>query len=217
MYFKNRTEAGAYLAAALKQYRYDNCAVVALNDGGVVVGEEIAGFLHCVLTMLLTEKIDIPGEHLLFGTVDQKGSFVYNHMFSTGEFEDYYQEFHSYLEDQKREKFQLINRLLGDGGILDESMLRRHVVILVSDGLPTGASLEAAAAFLKPIHIARLIIATPVASVPAVDRMHILADELHVLNVTDNYLDTNHYYDENVIPSHDETIKKLNQIVLKWK
>lgn len=217
MYFKNRSEAGKYLAAALKDYRYDNCAVVALSDGGVLVGEEIAKYLHSILTLLLIEEIDVPGENMLFGTVDQSGRFVYNKMFSLGEFEEYYGEFHGYLEDQKRQKFQLINRLLGEGGILDDKMLKGHVVILVSDGLPTGASLDTAAEFLKHIKVARLIMATPVASVPAVDRMHVLADEIHVLNVAANYLATNHYYDDNTIPTHEETIKKLNEAVLNWK
>jgi putative phosphoribosyl transferase len=217
MYFKSRSEAGKYLAASLKDYRYDNCAVVALNDGGVLVGEEIAQYLHCILTMLLIEEIEVPGEQMLFGTVDQNGGFVYNRMFSLGEFEEYYAEFHGYLDDQKRQKFQIINRLLGEGGILDDKMLKGHVVILVSDGLPTGASLDTAAEFLKHIKVARFIVATPVASIPAVDRMHVVADELHVLNVASNYLATNHYYDDNSIPSHEETVEKLNKAVLNWK
>jgi len=131
--------------------------------------------------------------------------------------ESYYTEFHGYLEEQKREKFQRINRLLGDGGILSNDMLRDHVVILVSDGLSNGNSLDAAAEFLKPIRVAKLVVVTPVASVEAVDRMHVLADELHVLGVTDNFMSVDHYYDENDVPSHEETIEKINQIVLNWR
>lgn len=211
MYFKNRTEAGEKLAALLERYRYENCAVVALSDGAVLVSEPIATSLHSVLTMLLTEEVTIPGESSVFGSVNQTGKFVYNNMFSEGELENYYNEYHGYLEDQKREKFQHINRLLGGQGILEPDMLRGHVVILVADGLVTGVSLDAAAEYLKPLKLQRLIIASPVASVEAVDRMHILGDELHVLNVTDNYLDTEHYYDDNTIPSHEETIQKLSQ------
>jgi putative phosphoribosyl transferase len=217
MYFSNRTEAGVRLAAELQQYRYENCVVVALSDGAVLVGEQIAAQLHCVITMLLMEEIEVPGEQTLFGTVNQDGGFVYNGMFSAGEIEAYYNEFHGYLEDKKREKFQHINRLLGDGGILDEAMLQDHAVILVSDGLANGTSLDAAAEFLKHIRLGRLVIAVPVASVPAVDRMHVLADELHVLSVTDNFLETNHYYEDNTIPSHEETIERINQIVLSWR
>ena len=217
MYFRSRSEAGDRLALQLMHYRYENCVVVALSDGGVQVAREIAASLHCTLTMMLVEEIAIPGEGQMFGAVNQSGRFTYNGMLSAGEIEDYYSEFHGYLEDMKRTSFQRISRLLGYGGLVDESVLRDHVVILVSDGLSNGASLEAAADFLKPVHVKRLIIAAPVASLDAVDRMHILGDELHVLGVTDNYFETNHYYDINDVPDHEETVQTLNNNVLNWR
>jgi putative phosphoribosyl transferase len=218
MYFESREQAGQLLAAQLiEQYRYENCAVVALNDGAVLVGEQIAAALHCVLMMSLTEDIQIPGESLSFGSVSQDGGFTYNGMFSTGEIEEYAGEFHGYLDEQKREAFQKMNRLLGDGGIMDNDLLRDHVVILVSDGLDNGASLDVIVDFMKPIRIKRLVVATPTASVQAVDRLHVLADELHILDVKDNFMGTDHYYNQNIIPSHEETIAKINQIVLNWR
>lgn len=218
MYFESREAAGQLLAEQLvEKYRYENCVVVALSDGGVQVGEKIAQALHCLLTMLLIEDIEIPGENLSFGGVSQRGDFTYNGMFSAGEIEEYTGEFHGYLEEQKREAFQKMNRLLGEGGIIDNDMLRDHTVILVSDGLDSGASLDVAKDFLKPIRIKKLVMTTPVASVPAVDKMHMMADELHVLDVKANFMGVNHYYDKNDIPSHEETIAKINQIILNWR
>lgn len=218
MYFENREQAGQLLSSQLfDQYRYENCAVVALSDGAVLVGEQIASALHCVLMMLLTEDIQIPGESLSFGAVSQNGGFTYNGMFSAGEIEEYASEFHGYLDEQKREAFQKINRLLGDGGIIDNELLRDHVVILVSDGLDNGASFDVAVDFMKPIRIKRLVVATPTASVQAVDRLHVMADELHILDVKDNFMGTDHYYNQNIIPSHEETVAKINQIVLNWR
>jgi putative phosphoribosyl transferase len=218
MYFESRAQAGQILAAQLvEKYRYENCVVVALSDGAVQVGEQIAGALHCVLTMILIEDIQVPGESVSFGGVSQSGGFTYNGMFSAGEVEEYVGEFHGYLEEQKREAFQRINRLLGDGGIIDSEMLRDHTVILVADGLDNVASLDVAMDFLKPIRINKLVVATPVATVPAVDKLHIIADELHVLDVKENFMGTNHYYEQNDIPSHEETIAKINQIVLNWR
>jgi len=217
MYFENRADAGKKLAAdLLGAYRYENCAVVALSDGAVLVGEQIAAELHSILTMLLVENIEIPGESASFGGVSQNGSFTYNGSFSSGEIDEYASEFHGYLEEQKREAFQKINRLLGDGGLINNEMLRDHVVILVSDGLDNGAVLDAAVDFLKPIRIARLVVVAPVASTTAVDKLHALADELHILDVKENYLSTDHYYDDNTIPSHEETVAKINKIVLNW-
>ena len=218
MYFESRSEAGAKLAAELlERYRYENCAVVALSDGAVLVGEQIAAALHCILTLLLVEDIEVPGESTSFGTVSQDGQFTYNGMFSSGEIEEYTSEFHGYLEEKKREAYQKINRLLGDGGLIDHDMLRDHTVILVSDGINSGSAFTAAVEYLKPIRIARLVVVSPVASVQSVDALHLLADELHILDVKENYIATDHYYNENAIPSHEETIQKINKIVLNWR
>ena len=64
MYFKSREAAGRLLASQIaKKYQNKRCAVVALNDGGVVVGMQVAQRLHSVVTMLLTENIVMPLEH----------------------------------------------------------------------------------------------------------------------------------------------------------
>jgi putative phosphoribosyl transferase len=218
MYFESRTEAGTKLAALLlERYRYENCAVVALSDGAVLVGEEIAAALHCVLTLLLIENIEVPGESLSFGGVSETGGFTYNGMFSAGEIEEYVSEFHGYLDEQKREAFQRINRLLGDGGLIDKSLLLDRTVILVADGLDNGASIDVALDFLKPIRTQRIVVATPVASIPAVDKLHAAADEIHILDVKENFMGTDHYYSDNSVPSHEDTIAKINQIVLNWR
>ena len=218
MYFESRSHAGQELAAQLlERYRYENCAVVALSDGGVLVGEQIAARLHCIVTMLLVETIDVPGESISFGGVSESGTFTYNSQFSSGEVDEYASEFHGYLEEQKREAFQKINRLLGDGGLIDHDLLRDHTIILVNDGFMDTALIDAALEFLKPIRINRLVIAAPVASEQAVDRLHVAADELHILDVKVNYFDTNHYYSNNEVPSHEATIDKINKIVLSWR
>ncbi len=216
MYLKSRSEAGQKLAEKLAKYRYENTAVVALSDGGIIVAAEIATRLHCVLTMLLTEEIKLPGESDAVAVVNQDGGFTYNNMFSAGQLEEFTSEYHNYLEQEKREKFHAINQLLGAGGLIRPDLLYGHNVILVSDGLNSGLSLDAAAQFLKPIKIERLIVATPLASVPAVDRMHLVADEIVCLSVLENYMNTDHYYEDNQMPSHEELVKTIEKIVLNW-
>lgn len=218
MYFQSRALAGQMIAEELVQkYRYENCAVVALSDGAVQVGEQIASSLHCILTMLLIESIEIPGEGMTLGSMSQTGTFTYNSSMSESEADLYSNELHGYLEDAKRTAFSKINRLLGDGGVIDHDMLREHTVILVSDGLDSISVLDVALEFLKPIHVQRLIVVAPVADVTVVDKLHMYADELHILDVKANYMGTDHYYDQNDIPTHEETIAKINQIVLNWR
>ena len=218
MYFESRAEAGEKLASELfEKYRFEDCAVVALNDGGILVGEPVAARLHSVLAMIVSEDIEIPGESLMINGVSQNGNFVRNSFMTQGEFEGYQNEFFGYFEQLKRESFQKINRLLGEGGTIELDLLRDRNIILVSDGLSEKSSIDVAIDFLKPVRYKKLIVISPVASVATIDRLHITADELHVLDVKANYLDTSHYYDDNNIPSHEESVKKINDIILNWQ
>ncbi len=218
MYFESRAQAGQLLAAELvEKYRYENCAVVALSDGAVQVGEQIAQQLHSILTMIIYETIDIPGESQTFGSMSQSGNFTLSSQLSEGEGSEYASEFHGYFEEAKRTAFSKINKLLGDGGLIDHDMLRDHTVILVSDGLDNVAVLDVAKDFLKPIRLGRLVVAAPMVSVEVVNKLHMYADELHILDVKQNFVNIDHYYEVNDIPSHEETIAKINRIVLNWK
>ena len=218
MYFESRAQAGELLAAQLvEKYRYENTVVVALSAGGVPVGSMIATQLHCMLTMLVTESIDVPGQDLSFGAVSQGGNFTYNSEFSTGEIEEYASEFHGYLDDQKRVAFSKINQLIGDGGTIDLDMLRERVVILVSDGFVDGSVLSVALDYIKPAHILKLVVAAPVATVAAVDQLHIVADELHILDVKENFMGIDHYFEQNDVPSREDAIKQINQAILNWQ
>lgn len=218
MYFHSRAEAGEQLARELfDKYRYENVAIVALGDGSVAVGEPVAERLHCILTLLVSENIDVPGEGQSFGAVSQTGKFTSNSDLAASEVGEYMTEFHGYLEEQKQQAFHKINRLIGDGGVIDQELLQGHTVVLISDGLNDITILDVAMDFLKPVRIQRLVIAAPVASVEMVDKVHMIADELHILDVKANYLDTDHYYDQNDLPTHEETIAKINKIVLNWR
>ena len=217
MYFESRAQAGKLLADELvEKYRYENCAVVALSDGAVQVGEQIAQQLHSILTMIIYETIDIPGESQTFGAMSQSGNFTLSSQLSEGEGAEYASEFHGYFEEAKRTAFSKINKLLGDGGLIDHDMLRDHTVILVADGLDNVAVLDVAKDFLKPIRLNKLVVAAPMVSVEVVNKLHMYADELHILDVKQNFVGIDHYYETNDIPSHEQTIAKINQIVLNW-
>jgi len=219
MYFASRVQAGRMLAAQLaKKYRYENCAVLALGDGGAMVGAQIAVQLHCVLTMLVSQEIMLPREPQAIAGITASGTLAYNHAgYSAGEIDELVGENYGFIEQEKLTHMHDLNQMLGDGGTIDKKLLRGHNVIVVSDGLKTGFPVDLAAEFLKPIAIEKLIVATPFASVAAVDRMHVLADDLYCLTVITDYIDTNHYYDQQDVPDHETVLKTIEQIVLNWK
>lgn len=218
MYFESRVSAGKLLAQQISQkYKNEKCAVVALSDGAVMVGAQIAMEMHCVLTMLLTDAIQLPHENTAIAGINQDGSFTYNNFYSPGEIEEFVSEYRSFIEQEKMQKIREMHRLEGRGGLIRKALLTGHNVILVSDGLSNGFSLDLAAEYLKPIKMKRLIVATPMASVQAVDRMHILADEIFCLNVVEDYISTDHYYETQDVPPHEKVVRTVEQIVSHWR
>lgn len=200
-----------------KKYRYENCAVVALGDGGVMVGAQIASELHCVLTLLLSSEIILPREPDAIAGITPAGTMAYNPRYSKGEIDELVGEYYGYVEQEKLTQMHEMNKLLGSGGTISKDLIRYHNIILVSDGLKTGFPIDLAYEFLKPISIEKLIIATPFASVQAVDRMHLMADDLYCLSVVENYTNTDHYYDKQDVPDHQTVIQTIEKIILNWK
>lgn len=218
MYFASRLQAGRMLASRLEiKYRYENCVVVALNDGGVMVGAQIASALHCILTMMLSEEIKLPREPMAIGGITQEGNFVFNDAYSSGEIEELVGEFHGVIEQEKLLKMHKMNELLGSNGLINKELLKGHNIILVADGMKEDFMLDMAVQFLKQIKIDRLIVAVPIASVKVIDKIHITADEIYCLDVPAEYMDTNHYYDKQDIPDHATVINIIQNIIMNWR
>lgn len=217
MYFKNRAEAGRRIASQLEKYKAQNIVVLALDEGSSIVAAQIAMKLHANMVLYLVKNIYLPGETQAIAGLSSTGTYTYNDYFSVGEIEDLATEYHNYIDQKRMEANHDLHVLLGRDGEIDKNLLRHRVVIVVSDGLSTGFSLQLCADFLKTVAIKKMVAVTPVASIPAVDRMHLMADELCCLSVKPNYMGTNHYYDNNTIPSVDGVLKIMRNITLNWE
>lgn len=216
MYFKNRAEAGRILAKKLKDYSRENVSVVALSEGGVIVGAQIAMQIHANLMLLLTENIYLPGETDALAAMSSVGTFTYNNMFSAGELEGLTSEYHGFIEQSRLEKMHRLHVLVGKNGEIKKEYLRRHTIIIVSDGLANGFSLDVAAEYFKSVPIKKLIVVTPLASVSAVDKMHLFGDEIICLSVLPNYMGTDHYYEDNTVPAVQDLFRIVKAISLNW-
>lgn len=203
MYFYDRSEAGRKLAETLStSYREKDAAVLAVSAGGVLVGKEIADAIGAPMSLLLTEPISVPGvaETETIGLIDQDGHFTYNRMVPTGLLTELLTEMRTYLENQKMQKLHKLTRAMSGEGFIDSSMFRGCYVIVVSDGYSNGVSFDAAEHYLKTINTMGIAAAAPNVSISAMDRLHLLADGIHILDVIDPYLDTDHYFEDNTVP-----------------
>jgi predicted phosphoribosyltransferase len=70
---------------------------------------------------------------------------------------------------------------------------------------------------LKPIRLNKLVIAAPLATVAAVDIMHVKADDLYCLSVVEGNLKTDHYYDTQDVPNHATVVEVVQQLIKKWQ
>lgn len=217
MYFKSRAEAGVKLADELMPlYRYENTVVVALSEAGLAVGYQIAVNLHTALRRLLMKTIHIDDESIDYATIMPGGVVAINPSLSESEQSYYYGEYAGWLEEQIREGILSIDRLMGTDEVSPENM-RGYNVILTDDGINNPTKLEAALTWLKPARVDKVILACPVISVPALDRAHILCDELHILGVAANYISTEHYYDEDDAPDSELARRMIDVTISNWK
>jgi predicted phosphoribosyltransferase len=197
MYFASRVQAGRMLAAKLvDKYRYENCAVVAL---------------------LNSAQIHLPLEPKAIAGITGEGSIAYNPQYAKGELDEMLSENRNYFEAEKLLQMHKLNQLVSGRGTIDKRLLKGHNIILVSDGLKSPFEIDLAYEFLKPVNIEKLIFAVPFAAIHAVDRMHVLGNELYCLNVLEDFDNNDHYYEIQDVPSHEKVLKAIETIVLNWK
>ncbi len=182
-----------------------------------MVGAQIAVQLHSVITLLQLEELTLPREPKAIAGMTDGGSFVYNKEYTDAEIEELTGEYHGFIDEERVQKFHMLNSLSGAGGLINKKVLKHRKIILVSDGLDTVLKLDLAEEFLKPVEFESLIVAVPIATVPVIDKIHVMADAIYCLSVTDDFLGTDHYYDNNDIPDHKEIVDTIKNIVSRWK
>lgn len=162
MLFKDRTAAGQLLAEQLKEYAdCSNVLVLALPRGGVPVAFEVAKALNAPLDVFLVRKLGVPGqEELAMGAIASGGVRVFNrHVIRSHRLFEaaiYKTAVREQRELERREKLYR-----GDRPPLN---LRGATVIVVDDGLATGATMRAAIMAIRQQDPARLVVTVPVAA-----------------------------------------------------
>jgi predicted phosphoribosyltransferase len=176
MYYRDRSEAGQVLAGKLRAYAgQPNLLVLALPRGGVPVGYEVAQALRAPLDVFLVRKLGYPGhEELAMGAIASGGVRILNEdVVRVLQVPDDVIESVAAAEQQELERRERLYR--GDRPPLD---VRDKIVILVDDGLATGASMKAAVAALREMRPARIVVAVPVGSVDTCYEMRDFADDV---------------------------------------
>jgi predicted phosphoribosyltransferase len=172
--FHDRREAGRHLATALQSMAGEpGVLVLALPRGGVPVAYEVAIALGAPLDVFIVRKLGVPGhEELAMGAIAQGGVRVLNReVIEPLGIPDSVIDRVAAAEGAELDRRERIYR----GGV-SAPELRGHTVLLVDDGLATGATMAAAVAGVRAHGPSRIVVAVPVAAPETVEMMREVAD-----------------------------------------
>jgi len=190
--FQDRIDAGRQLAVALKDYtEVPGGLVVALPRGGVVTGYEVSRVLRLPLDVFIVRKIGYPGNpECAMAALTETGM-----LHRTGESRGFRALHPGYLDECRTEQEKEIwrRKRLYRGG-LPFPRLAGRTVLLVDDGLATGATFEAAALALRELKPKFLVGAVPVAPPETAERVRTLVDELVVLEIPEYFMAVGQVY-----------------------
>lgn len=204
--FPNRTEAGRLLAEKLVKYAgRDDVIVLGLPRGGVPVAFEVAQQLGAPLDVFVVRKLGVPGfEELAAGAIASGGVRVLNEDVTRAiPHADEMIEAVTVRETAELERREQIYR---EGRPSPE--LRDRTVILVDDGLATGATMRAAVKALRRRGVARIVVAVPVGPPDTCREIEQEADETICLSTPPFFQAVGQYY-EDFSQTSDEDVREL--------
>jgi len=174
--YRNRTEAGRRLAARLRDYAdREDVIILALPRGGVPVGFEVARALHAPLDVFVVRKLGLPDHsEYAMGAIASGGVRVIDRE-TVQRYGVTEAELAAVIATEERE-LDRRERAYRDGRAFPG--IGGQTVILVDDGLATGATMAAAASAIRAQEPAALIVAVPVASVETCDAFRDIVDDI---------------------------------------
>jgi len=205
--FRNREEAAYQLAAALAKYRGCRPLVLAIPRGAVPIGRIVADVLGGELDVALVRKLGAPGNpELAIGAVDDHGSVVLN------ENADWVGADRIYVEREAARQLALIReRSSRYRALRPAPTVNGRTVIVVDDGLATGATMQAALQVVRAQHPSRLVCAVPVAARDSLAEVARYADETVCLATPAPFRAVGLYY-ENFGEVSDDLVAELLEV-----
>lgn len=159
-FFRDRSEAGRYLAKQLSDYANNpNVTVLALPRGGVPVAYEVAHALNTPLDIFVVRKLGVPGyDELAMGAIASGGIRVLNH--AVVDYLDIADEVIDLVAQREGRELQRRERLYR--GARPALNLRGRTVIIIDDGMATGSTMRAAVKALRYQEPEKIVVAVPV-------------------------------------------------------
>lgn len=206
-FFKNRSEAGRFLAEKLRGYKNDpNVVVLALPRGGVPVAFEVAEALKAPLDIFVVRKLGVPGyDELAMGAIASGGIRVLNSR--VVDYLDIPDETIERVAQREKGELQRRERLYrGTHPIID---VRGRTVIIVDDGMATGSTMRAAVSALRQQKPKEVIVAVPVGDRETCESFAKEVDTICICAITPEPLDGVGLWYRDFEQTSDEEVRQL--------
>ena len=212
--FHDRTEAGRILAHELRAYADDpGVRVFALPRGGVPVAFEVARALHAPLDVLLVRKLGLPGqEEYAMGAIATGGLVLLDKSIKS-RFGVSDEQVSSAIDRERQELDRREQLYRGRRAPLE---IAGRTVILVDDGLATGASMHAAVAALRQKHPKRIVVAVPTGAPETCEAMRADADDVVCATTPDPFMAIGLWYEDFSQTTDDEVRDLLDRAEHEW-
>lgn len=209
----NRKHAGEILANELKNYaNRPDTIVLALPRGGVPIAYEIAKKISAPLDLMIVRKLGMPGhKELAIGAIASGGIVVFNDEIIL-EFNISKDEINAVI---KAEQQELKRRELAYRGNRSLPILTNKIVILVDDGIATGATIKSAIQAVREQHPAKLIVAVPVAEFTTSEKIAALADEMVCPLKPQRFYAVGEWYEDFPQTTDNEVRELLQQLSIR--
>jgi putative phosphoribosyl transferase len=209
MTFDNRADAGRQLAKRLEGYaRQADVLVLGVPRGGVVVAFEVAVALGAPLDVFLSRKLGVPGQtELAFGAVSARGGrYLDEYILRTAAISTEQVEWITSEVRKELDRRAIVYRQ----GRSPLNVLGK-TVLLVDDGVATGASVYAAIQALRQVLPARLVLAVPVAPAPAWEWLRTVVDEIVCLDLPERFVAVGEFYRDFAQVEDAEVVRLLER------
>lgn len=204
--FRDRRDAGRKLAQELSHYAdRSDVTIFALPRGGVPVAYEVALALNAPLDIFIVRKLGLPGrEELALGAIGSGGIRVLNS--DVIRILNIPPEVINIVAQRELQELQRREQQYrGDRSAPD---VRGRTVVLIDDGLATGASMRAAVAGLRAQHPARIVVAVPTAAREVCDAFEFEVDEIVCVITPEPFYGVGQWY-EKFTQIDDEEVRRL--------
>jgi putative phosphoribosyl transferase len=206
--FEDRSDAGRQLAASLKQIKDENLIVLSIPRGGVPIGYELSETFNAILEVVVVRKIGLPNRpEYGIGAIAENNIQIFDQN-SLIDFDLLISDLENVIQEEIKELKRRVKLYRNNMNFPD---VKNKTILLVDDGLATGATAQAAIEAVRKKQPKRIIFASPVCALDSIGELKSKADEVYCLYTPNKFSSVGEWYQHFEQVADEEVIRILKK------